>query len=87
MKSVSTLFCLIIRCGNIAGCFDADKASELLPFTHAGTWLSKPAEYLCSKIRMLADPYLNAHILNADGKKLKIKEGRRLASEHSWQKY
>ena len=33
---------------------------------------SKPAEYLFNKIRMLADPYPNAYILTADGKKLKI---------------
>jgi methionyl-tRNA formyltransferase len=33
---------------------------------------SKPAEYLYNKIRMLADPYPNAYILTADGKKLKI---------------
>jgi methionyl-tRNA formyltransferase len=34
--------------------------------------LSKPAEYLYNKIRMLADPYPNAYILTADGKKLMI---------------
>jgi methionyl-tRNA formyltransferase len=33
---------------------------------------SKPAEYLYNKIRMLADPYPNAYILAADGKKLMI---------------
>jgi methionyl-tRNA formyltransferase len=33
---------------------------------------SKPAEYLYNKIRMLADPYPNAFILTADGKKLMI---------------
>jgi methionyl-tRNA formyltransferase len=33
---------------------------------------SKPAEYLYNKIRMLADPYPNAYILTADGKKLMI---------------
>ncbi len=33
---------------------------------------SKPAEYLYNKIRMLADPYPNAYILTADGKKLLI---------------
>jgi methionyl-tRNA formyltransferase len=32
----------------------------------------KPAEYLYNKIRMLADPYPNAYILTADGKKLMI---------------
>lgn len=34
---------------------------------------TKPAEYLYNKIRMLADPYPNAYILTADGKKLLIK--------------
>jgi methionyl-tRNA formyltransferase len=34
---------------------------------------SKPAEYLYNKIRMLADPYPNAYIVTADGKKLMIK--------------
>jgi len=33
---------------------------------------SQPAEYLNNKIRMLADPYPNAYILTADGKKLVI---------------
>jgi methionyl-tRNA formyltransferase len=33
---------------------------------------SQPAEYLYNKIRMLADPYPNAYILTADGKKLMI---------------
>jgi len=33
---------------------------------------SKSAEYLYNKIRMLADPYPNAYILTADGKKLMI---------------
>ncbi len=33
---------------------------------------SKPAEYLFNKIRMLADPYPNAYIFTADGKKLMI---------------
>jgi methionyl-tRNA formyltransferase len=33
---------------------------------------SQPAEYLCNKIRMLADPYPNAYILTADRKKLMI---------------
>lgn len=33
---------------------------------------TKPAEYLYNKIRMLADPYPNAYILTADGKKLLI---------------
>jgi methionyl-tRNA formyltransferase len=33
---------------------------------------SKPAEYLYNKIRMLADPYPNAYIITADGKKLMI---------------
>jgi len=33
---------------------------------------SKPAEYLYNKIRMLSDPYPNAYILTADGKKLMI---------------
>ena len=33
---------------------------------------SRPAEYLYNKIRMLADPYPNAYILTADGKKLVI---------------
>jgi methionyl-tRNA formyltransferase len=33
---------------------------------------SKPAEYLYNKIRMLADPYPNAYIRTADGKKLMI---------------
>jgi methionyl-tRNA formyltransferase len=33
---------------------------------------SQPAEYLYNKIRMLADPYPNAYILTADGKKLVI---------------
>jgi methionyl-tRNA formyltransferase len=33
---------------------------------------SKPATYLYNKIRMLADPYPNAFILTADGKKLII---------------
>jgi len=33
---------------------------------------NKPAEYLYNKIRMLADPYPNAYILAADGKKLMI---------------
>lgn len=33
---------------------------------------SKPAEYLYNKIRMLADPYPNAYILTADGKRLVI---------------
>jgi methionyl-tRNA formyltransferase len=41
---------------------------------------SKPAEYLYNKIRMLSDPYPNAYIMTADGKKLMltaahIKEG------------
>jgi methionyl-tRNA formyltransferase len=34
---------------------------------------SKPAEYLYNKIRMLADPYPNAFVRTADGKKLMIK--------------
>jgi methionyl-tRNA formyltransferase len=43
--------------------------------------VSKPAAYLYNKIRMLADPYPNAYILCADGKKLfvtaaYIEEGR-----------
>jgi methionyl-tRNA formyltransferase len=33
---------------------------------------TKPAEYLYNKIRMLADPYPNAYIIAADGKKLMI---------------
>lgn len=33
---------------------------------------TKPAEYLYNKIRMLADPYPNAYIIAADGKKLII---------------
>ena len=33
---------------------------------------TKSAEYLYNKIRMLADPYPNAYILTADGKKLMI---------------
>lgn len=33
---------------------------------------SQPAEYLYNKIRMLADPYPNAYIVTADGKKLMI---------------
>lgn len=33
---------------------------------------SQPAEYLYNKIRMLADPYPNAYILTADGKRLMI---------------
>jgi len=33
---------------------------------------SQPAEYLYNKIRMLDDPYPNAYILTADGKKLMI---------------
>ncbi len=33
---------------------------------------TKPAEYLFNKVRMLADPYPNAYILTADGKKLFI---------------
>lgn len=36
---------------------------------------SRPAEYLYNKIRMLADPYPNAYILTADGKKLMITAG------------
>jgi methionyl-tRNA formyltransferase len=35
---------------------------------------NKPAEYLYNKIRMLADPYPNAYIRTADGKKLMITE-------------
>jgi len=35
---------------------------------------NRPAAYLYNKIRMLADPYPNAYILTADGKKLLIKE-------------
>jgi methionyl-tRNA formyltransferase len=35
---------------------------------------NKNAEYLYNKIRMLADPYPNAYIRTADGKKLKIKD-------------
>jgi len=34
--------------------------------------VNKPAEYLYNKIRMLADPYPNAYIITADGKKLMI---------------
>lgn len=33
---------------------------------------TKPAQYLYNKIRMLADPYPNAYIIAADGKKLMI---------------
>jgi len=33
---------------------------------------TKPAEYLYNKIRMLTDPYPNAYILTADGKRLMI---------------
>jgi methionyl-tRNA formyltransferase len=38
--------------------------------------LTKPAEYLFNKIRMLASPYPNAYIRTADGKRLIITEAR-----------
>ena len=37
---------------------------------------NKPAVYLYNKIRMLADPYPNAYIVTADGKKLMITAAR-----------
>jgi methionyl-tRNA formyltransferase len=37
---------------------------------------TKSAEYLYNKIRMLADPYPNAYIVAADGKKVMITAAR-----------
>jgi methionyl-tRNA formyltransferase len=51
---------------------------------------SQPAEYLYNKIRMLADPYPNAYIRTADGKKLMITEAHieeEFQACNSWQTY